>query len=122
MRLKKIGCSACYGKQTISSMDGLVANNKSAISDDHIATMEPYTRGHNPVEEFAFEINREVPQTKTIYDRIDLQWVRDRVRENPVVTLSELSQLIGKQLGVAPSVSHVLRIQQLAGIARVPGS
>jgi transposase len=81
-----------------------------------------YSRGHNPVEEFAFEISQELPDRRTIYEQIDLEWVRERVRENPLVTLSGLSQLIHKQFGVSPSITHMLRIQQLAGISRIPGS
>jgi hypothetical protein len=69
-----------------------------------------------------FEVSQELPRTMTIYERIDLEWVRARVRENPLVTLRGLSQLIQQQFEVIPSISHMLRIQQLAGISRIQGS
>jgi site-specific DNA recombinase len=96
-----------------------------AFPDDGIATTMLYSRGHNPVEpveEFAFEISQDLPDRRTIYEQIDLEWVRERVRENPLLTLMQLSQLIHTQFGVAPSISHMLRIQLLAGISRIPGS
>ena len=69
-----------------------------------------------------FELSQALPGTITIYEQIDLEWVRERIRENPLVTLRSLSQLIKQQFGVAPSISHVLRLQQLAGISRIPCS
>ncbi len=35
-----------------------------------------------------------IQQTITIYERIDLEWVRAQVRENPLITLKGLSELI----------------------------
>lgn len=95
---------------------------RSSDAASGTAGMTNYSRGHNPVKKFAFEISRMLPQAKSIYEQVELDWIRERVRENPLVTLSKLSQLIHKQFGVTPSVSHMLRIQQLAGISRMPGS
>ena len=83
--------------------------------------MTGYPCDPNAVE-FPFEISRPIPQALTIYEQVDLEWVRSCVRENPFITLKELSELICKQFGVEPSISHMLRIQQLAGISRIPGS
>jgi hypothetical protein len=83
--------------------------------------MTSYPCAPNAVD-FPFEISRSIPQALTIYDQVDLEWVRGKVRENPFVTLQQLAELIHQQFGVKPSISHMLRIQQLAGISRIPGS
>ena len=70
-----------------------------------------YSNGHNAVEDFAFQLIRALPSSLIVYEQIDLEWVRARVRENPLVTLSGLSNLIHERFGVAPSISHMLRIQ-----------
>ena len=72
--------------------------------------------------EFTFELSHELPNTMTMFEKIDLEWVRARVRENPLLTFSQFAQMINKQFGVKPSISHVLRIQQMAGISRLLGS
>lgn len=81
----------------------------------------PYSHARNAME-IPFEISLEVPQRIIIFDQIDLGWVRSRVRENPLVTLKELAELVHQQFGVKPSLSHMERIFQLAGISRIPGS
>jgi hypothetical protein len=53
---------------------------------------------------------------------VDLEWVSKQVQENPLITLQQLAELIHQQFGVRPSISHMLRIHQLAGISRIPGS
>lgn len=83
--------------------------------------MTGYPCAPNAVE-FPFEISRSIPQAQTIYDQVHLEWVRQKVRENPLITLQQLNDLIHQQFGVKPSTSHLLRIQQLAGISRIPGS
>ena len=83
--------------------------------------MTSYRSDLNAVE-FPFEISRSIPQALTIYEQVDLEWVRGKVRENPLVTLKGLSELIREQFGVEPSISHMLRIQQLASVSRIPGS
>ena len=116
------------GRNSVSS-DGIASmevnrhsHNSVAgnFAGDWIATMESYSSAHNPVK-IRFEVSRQFPQTMTIYEQIDLEWVKTRVREHPLVTLRELSQLISKQFGVAPSISHLQRIQKQAGISRIPG-
>jgi hypothetical protein len=87
--------------------------------------MAGYRYGRNSADDHSdipFEISKEFPQRVTIYDRIDLEWVSAQVRKAPLVTLKGLSTLIQKRFGVTPSISHMDRIQQLAGISRIPGS
>jgi hypothetical protein len=84
-----------------------------------------YSDGRNSVgeaEEIPFEISQSLSQTPTIYEQIDLEYVRQQVQQNPFVTLQELSYLIYQKFGVEPSITHMLRIQRLAGISRILGS
>ena len=87
--------------------------------------MTSYSDGRNSVveaEEIPFEISQALPQTLTIYEQIDLEWIRKQVRNNPLITLQQLSELIGKKFAVTPSTTHMGRITRLAGISRIPGS
>lgn len=107
---------------------------------ERIATTTPYHEAHNPTgfsnriaglmgyrngrndAEVPFEVSQLIPRAPTIYEQVDLEWVRTKVRENPSVTLKELSDLIHQEYRVSPSISHMLRLQQLAGISRISGS
>jgi len=52
--------------------------------------MTGYPCAPNEVE-FSFETSLSIPQALTIYQQVDLEWVREKVRENPFVTLKQLS-------------------------------
>jgi hypothetical protein len=46
-----------------------------------------YSDGRNSVveaKEIPFEISQALPQTLTIYGQINLEWVRDKVKRNPL--------------------------------------
>jgi hypothetical protein len=100
-------------------------NRNADFSLGGIATMTSYRDARNSVieaEEIPFEISQVLPQKITIHEQIDLDWVRDQVRANPLVTLKGLSDLIHQQFGVTPSLTHMERILRLASISRIPGS
>jgi site-specific DNA recombinase len=100
-------------------------NHNADFPLGRIASLTNYSDGRNSVveaKEIPFEITQTLPHTPTIYEQIDLEYVRQRVRENPLITLKELADLSHQQFGAEPSITHMLRIQQLAGISRIPGS
>jgi site-specific DNA recombinase len=69
-----------------------------------------------------FEISKEVPLRTTIKDQIDIEWMKQHVRENPLITLTELAELVGKTYDMRPSITHLARILRSLGISRIPGS
>ena len=83
--------------------------------------MTSYSYDHN-VENVSFEISCKIPQAVTIYEQVDLEWVKDKVSENPLLTLKQLSDLISKKFSLVPSLSYMDRILRLAGISRITGS
>jgi hypothetical protein len=87
--------------------------------------MTSYSHDRNSVDsplDIPFEISKEMPQRTIICEQVDLEWVRSEVRENPLITLRELSELIHRRFGVEPSVSHVERILRLSRISRIASS
>jgi site-specific DNA recombinase len=94
---------------------------RSTAPDGGVEGMPEHPPGRNSVET-PFELSQLIPQTPTIYEQIDLEWVKKQVRQNPLVTLQQLSDSISQEFGMTLSISHMERILRLAGVSRISGS
>jgi site-specific DNA recombinase len=106
-------------------VEAKITHNQDDFFDGRIANTTTNSNARNSViesEEIPFEISQSLPQRLTVYEQIDLEYIRQQVRQNPLITLKQLSDRIGKKIGVSPSISHIERIFRLAGISRIPGS
>lgn len=84
--------------------------------------MRGYRRGHNSVAEVSFQVSQSLPQSLTFYEQVDLKWIREQVRLNPLVTLQQLCDRVKEQTGASMSITHMKRVLLRAGVRRVPGS